>query len=218
MFAFVLPNGQLSLKDNLVDCPGGGVEFHDYLTTSGSPEQVTTYKPGVGRVFAGGNGLRLNVHLINAGTDPRDAFVTFKVTYNDPSTLKQKAASIFLNQVLLSVPPGTSTQSRTYTLNQEIWLMGDASHMHKRGVRFQATTDKGDMLYDGTDWEEPKPKSFDPPLHLMPGTKITWACTYNNDTGQTLSFGESAANNEMCIFPGEFYNPTGQQISYQSFF
>src|SRR5882724_7615564 len=111
-----------------------------------------------------------------------------------------------------------STQSRTYSLGQEIWLIGDASHMHKRGIRFQASTDKGDMLYDGTDWQEPKLKSFSPALHLMPGTKITWACTYNNDTGQTLSFGESAANNEMCIFPGEFYNATGTQISYQAIF
>ncbi|HEX3596190.1 MAG TPA: hypothetical protein VHU80_13865 [Polyangiaceae bacterium] len=218
MFAFVLPNAQLTLKDDLVDCPGGGVEFHDYLTTSGTPLATTTYPADTGRVFSSANGIRLNVHFINAGSDPKDAFVTYKVVYTDPTGLKNKVASIFLDQVGLRVPPGTSTQSKTYTLAQDINLMGDASHMHSRGVHFVATTDGGQMLYDGTEWQEPKPKSFDPPLSLKSGTKITWACTYNNDTGQTLSFGESAATNEMCIFPGEFYNATGQQISYQAIF
>jgi hypothetical protein len=218
MFAFVLPNEQLTLKDNLVDCPGGGVEFHDYLTTSGTPLATTTYPPDTGRIFSAGNGLRLNVHFINSGSDAKDAYVGYKVTYVDPAGLTNKVASIFLNQVGLRVPVGTSTQSKTYTLTQDINLMDDASHMHKRGVHFVATTDSGQMLYDGTDWQEPKPKLFDPPLHLAAGTKITWACTYNNDTGQALGFGESAATNEMCIFPGEFYNATGQQISYQSLF
>jgi hypothetical protein len=218
MFAFVMPNEQLGIFDNLADCPGGGIEFHDYLMTSGTPLATNTYPDGIGRVFTAGNGLRLNVHLINAGTDPREAFVKFHVVYNDPAGLEQKAASIFLNQVVLSVPPGTSTQSRTYNLTEEIWLRSAASHMHKRGVHFVATTDAGDQLYDGTDWQEPKVKMFDPALHLMPGTKITWACTYNNDTAQRLTFGESAANNEMCIFPGEFYNSTGTQISYQAIF
>jgi len=111
-----------------------------------------------------------------------------------------------------------STQSKTYTLTQDIDLMGSASHMHKRGIHFVATADGGQVLYDGTDWQEPKVKSFDPPLHLAAGTKITWACTYNNDTGQTLGFGESAATNEMCIFPGEFASASGQQISYQAIF
>jgi hypothetical protein len=179
---------------------------------------TTTYPPNTGRVFNASNGLRLNVHFINSGADAKDAYIVYKVTYVDPAGLTNKVASIFLNQVALRVPPGTSTQSKTYTLSQDIDLMDDASHMHMRGVHFVATTDGGQMLYDGTDWQEPKPKFFDPPLHLAAGTKITWACTYNNDTGQTLGFGESAATNEMCIFPGEFYNATGQQISYQALF
>lgn len=218
MFAFVMPNSQLTLMGNLVDCPGGGVEFHDYLTTSGTPMATVTYPPSTGRIFDASNGLRLMVHFINTGSDPKDAYVVYKVTYVDPAGLTNKVASIFLNQVALRVPPGTSTQSKTYTLSEDINLMDSASHMHKQGVHFVATTDSGQTLYDGTDWQEPMPKFFDPPLYLATGTKITWACTYDNQTGQTLTFGESAATNEMCIFPGEFYNSTGQQISYQALF
>jgi hypothetical protein len=218
MFAFVMPNSQLSLMGSLSDCPEGGVEFHDYLTTSGSPVSTVTYPANTGRIFAAGNGLRLNVHLINTDSAPKDAFVVFKVVYVDPSTLTNKVASIFLNQVALSVPPGMSTQSKTYALAQDINMMGSASHMHKQGIHFLATTNTGQTLYDGTEWQEPPPKSFNPPLHLASGTQITWACTYDNTTGKTLTFGESAAANEMCIFPGEFYNSTGQQITYQAVF
>ena len=55
-----------------------------------------------------------------------------------------------------------------------------------------------------------------PPLLLTAGTTITWACTYDNPSTKTLTFGESAATNEMCIFPGEFFNKDGAQISVQS--
>lgn len=32
-------------------------------------------------------------------------------------------------------------------------------------------------------------------------------CDYDNETDQTLTFGESAATNEMCIFVGAYYPP-----------
>lgn len=213
MFAFVLPAAQATLMGSLVDCPSGGVEFHEYLTTNGSPETTRTYPAGVGRVFTAGSSLRLNVHLINTDATAKDAFVKFKVRYVDPTTLDNRAAAIFLNQASVRVPPGQSTQSRSYTLTQDISLIGAGSHMHKQGIHFVAQTNTGQTLYDGTDWQEPKPELYDPPINLTAGTQITWACTYQNDTGKTLTFGESALTNEMCIFPGEFYNKSGVQIS-----
>src|SRR5205814_3666486 len=42
MFAFVMPNGQLSLMGSLQDCPNGGVELHGYLPTTGSPTTTTS--------------------------------------------------------------------------------------------------------------------------------------------------------------------------------
>jgi hypothetical protein len=216
MFAFVMPNNQLTLKGSLADCPSGGVEFHEYLTTTGSPQTTTQYPAGIGRIFAAGNGLRLNVHLINTGGAPKDASITFKVRVVDPASLDQRVASIFLNQVGLRVPAGMSTQSKTYAIPQEIWLMDTASHMHKRGIHFVATAG-AQNIYDGTEWAEPTPKTFDPPLHLASGTQITWSCTYNNDSGGALSFGESASKNEMCILVGEFYNKGGAQITDQAF-
>jgi hypothetical protein len=215
MFAFVMPNEQLSLFDGLSDCPGGGTEFHEYLTTAASPHMSTAYADGIGRYFDAANGLRMNVHLFNSTSEPVDAFIKLTVKTVDPGRLKYKAASIFLNYLGLKVPPGVSTQTGSYVLPTDIWLLGAASHMHRLGTHFEAKTDDGTMLYQTDEWAEPAPARFDPPLALTTGTRIDWSCEYANDTGTTITFGDSAVKNEMCIFPGEFYNEQGEQLTAQ---
>ena len=42
-------------------------------------------------------------------------------------------------------------------------------------------------------------------MEIGKGTSITWSCTFNNQTGQMLTFGQSATQNEMCIFNGVYY-------------
>jgi hypothetical protein len=43
---------------------------------------------------------------------------------------------------------------------------------------------------------------------------ITWDCSYYNDTGSALTFGDSAAKNVMCIYIGQYYpaNATSPDI------
>lgn len=214
-FAFVMPNDQLSLFDGLSDCPGGGTEFHEYLTTSGSPHATTTYAEGIGRYFDAANGLRMNVHLFNATSEPIDAYIKLVVKTTDPATLKYKAASIFLNYLGLRVPPGVSIQSASYVLPKDIYLLGAGSHMHKWGTHFEAKTGDGLVLYQTDEWAEPAPMHFDPPLALTQGTRIDWSCEYANDTGAMITFGDSAVKNEMCIFPGEFFDEDGAQLTAQ---
>jgi hypothetical protein len=52
---------------------------------------------------------------------------------------------------------------------------------------------------------------------LNPGDSISWTCTYDNQTGKTLTFGESAQANEMCIYLARFYSaPDGAQLECQA--
>jgi hypothetical protein len=52
---------------------------------------------------------------------------------------------------------------------------------------------------------------------LNAGDRVTWECTYDNTTNRTLTFGESADINEMCIYLARFYStPNGDQIECQS--
>ena len=215
MFAFVLPNTSLSLYGALTDCPAGGIEFHDYVHTSQLPQDHMKYPPGVGHVFPTTSGFRLMIHLLNTGGDPLAAHVELGVKHVGLGSVTGKAASMFLNNFGLQVPVGKSTQTASFTLPRSMMLLRAASHMHRHGAGFTATTNDGTILFATNVWDEPTPRFFDPPLSLKQGTTITWSCDFQNDTGKMLTFGESAATNEMCILSAAFFDMTGAPLSVQ---
>ena len=183
-----------------------GTEFADYIHSAQTPNQEILYPANVGRSLVGTDGLRILAHYLNSTNDTLTGQVNVKFFYADPSAVQYLAADIFLNKIDISVGAGMVTQSSSYTTPFEMKLLGAVSHMHKRGVGFVAKTSTGTTLYQGTTWDEPVANTFNPALEIPSGTGITWTCSYDNETGMTLTFGESAATNEMCIFTGTFYS------------
>ena len=122
-----------------------------------------------------------------------------------PGVITQHVGVLFLNQILTVPAGGPSTSNATYTLPQDINLITTSSHMHQRATHFVSTTSTGQTLYQTTQWAEPMPMSFSPAMNLVAGTQISWSCSYNNDTGAPLTFGESAQTNVMCISISTFY-------------
>jgi hypothetical protein len=198
MFAFYTAN---ATDGSLITCPQGGLTFAPYTFTAGSPDAIETYPDGMGASIPPTQGFTINAHFINAGASPLQGNVQLTLYVGKTGQVTQHVGPIFLNQALLSVPatnqPSTSTSS--YSLPQDVNLLLGASHMHQRATNFVSTASTGQTLYQTTVWSEPKPVIYSPPLHLSSGTTITWSCTYVNDTPNTLTFGESAANNVMCI-------------------
>ena len=198
MFAFYTAN---ATDGSLITCPQGGLTFAPYTFTAGSPDAVETYPNGMGAAIPATQGFTINAHFINATASPLTGNVALTVYVANPGQVTQHVGPIFLNQALLSVPatnqPSTSTSS--YSLTQDVNLLLGSSHMHQRATNFVSSASTGQMLYQTTVWAEPKPVIYSPPLHLSTGTTITWSCTYVNDTGSTLTFGESASTNVMCI-------------------
>ncbi len=190
----------------VVDC--SGTEFSDFLHSAQTPTQTITYPPGVGRFLSATEGLQIMVHYINLTEDTITGQVTVKFHYVPRNQVQYLAEEMFLNQALLTVPIGSSTQSATYTTPFASEMISGVSHMHARAVGFNASTNTGTTLYacsTGDCWNEPKPEAYSPPIPVPANTTITWSCMYDNNTGNTLTFGESAATNEMCIFSGIFY-------------
>ena len=69
----------------------------------------------------------------------------------------------------------------------------------------------GETVFATTEWAEPDPTFFDPPRSVGGGDPLHFECTFVNNSSQPLYFGESAENNEMCIFAASFYPvPEGQ--------
>ena len=83
----------------------------------------------------------------------------------------------------------------------------------QHGTQFVARTRDGQLVYETNEWADPEPWKFDPALLIPQGGGIDIHCEYKNDSSNYLSFGESAATNEMCILSGTYYPaPNGASI------
>ena len=196
-------------------------EFRSLLHVAGQPNFVQQYPAGMAAKLKGTLGLRLQAHYVNTSAAPITANVVVKLTKVDPSTVTKWVAELYFNRTVLTVPTGDGQQvSTTCTVPADygpIGLISGVSHMHRRGVHFVAKTSAGVNLIDTTEWDEPPVATYDPPILMNPGDSITWTCTYDNDTGAPLQFGDSAQKNEMCIYLARFYSaPWGDDIECQS--
>ena len=54
-------------------------------------------------------------------------------------------------------------------------------------------------------WDEPASALYSPAKAVKKGATLEFNCTFVNNSPHTLTFGESAENNEMCIFVSSFY-------------
>jgi hypothetical protein len=192
-------------------------EFRPLLHIATLPHMVSAYPAGTAAKLKGATGLRLQVHYLNTGTTPIQASVVIKLTKVDPATVQHWVAQIHFNRVAMNIAPGTGQQvSTSCTIPSTfgpIGLLSAISHMHKQGVHFVATTSTGVPLLETTNWDDPPPTVYDKPVMLNPGDAINWTCTYNNDTGATLTYGDSAEKNEMCIYIARFFSsPNGDDL------
>jgi hypothetical protein len=186
-------------------------DFHALTHAAGMPHAETTYPDGMATKIKGSTGLRIQLHYLNPGVDTLPVGATLKLSpVANPSTVTKWVAELYFNRIQLSVPPGqgqtvTSTCAVPNTYGQ-IGLVYGGTHMHMRGVREQAHSSTGAQLADVNTWDEPPGIAYNPFVILNPGDTITWTCTYNNSTSKTFTFGESASDNEMCIYLARYYS------------
>ncbi len=211
MFAFYATN---ATNVPLAACPLGGATFNPYTFTAQSPHAELTYPSTVGASVPAGTGFQLMVHYLNTGATPLQSNVSLTMYIAKPNVVTNHAGALFLNQPTMRVSNTCTTASggcpstATYTLPQDVEIMSTNSHMHKFGTNFVATASTGQTLFQTTQWDEPPSQPYCPTLHLSAGTTITWTCTDVNDTGGTLTFGQSALTNVMCIATALFYPVT----------
>lgn len=215
MFVFFSPG---ATDGALGDCPNGGLEYHPYPFSAQSPDATLTYPPTVGSHIPASMGFMLNAHFLNVTAS--DLQATLHVTFHlaVPGAVTQYAGVVFMNNIGIAIPPTNApvTATKTVTMPQDMNVIESSSHMHQRATDFVATSGS-QQLYTSPSWSNPVPDFYNPPLHLTSGSQVTWSCTYVNDTGQTLTFGESAQTNVMCIYTMQFYpisDPSNPTITF----
>jgi hypothetical protein len=168
----------------------------------------TTYPAGVGASYIGTDGIRLNAHYLNLSGQPIQPRIEVVLDSVEPTAVRELAAPIYLNDATISIPPGAGKGGGTLSTPPEagiIKLISVQSHMHRHMVHFTLSVNGSAPLYETDSWNEPPVKLFSPELTLNPGASLSWRCDCQNDTTSTLTFGESAATNEMCTLTGYYY-------------
>jgi hypothetical protein len=216
----------LVFRTGLTDMPDGGGRVHEWGGTelissvrgtyyeAQSPDAHRELPEGVAHIFKPGEILLLTAHYLNTTEAGLDVHVKFQLHPMPPEKVVHEAGSIFFYNYFITLPPRSDvTVTRTCPVSQDMNMALLWSHMHSRGVGFDATTNDVDVstrvgsLYSTTDWSEPAARAFpaDPPVTVHAGSSITYSCHFHNGTANTIVQGPSAATNEMCILHGMYW-------------
>jgi hypothetical protein len=142
--------------------------------------------------------------------------------------LNQTGVSVPANTPMSSPIQASSTWNGDSSLPASYTIFSSWQHMHRTAIKFTASTN-GAAFYTDTNWDSPAlfyhaPGIAEPPtatgtqkaIGMTNSQSITWDCTYYNDTGSALTFGDSAVTNSMCIYFGQYYpaSATAPDIIY----
>ncbi len=213
--------------DGTVRC-GVGTNGQSMVYGSGVGSPDFRFPEGVGMHFTAGTRLLLNLHLYNT---------TDEVLTGTSGTLFEETQAADIEHVgeivlagptaTLTVPTGTSTQSGTCNVsnitNQPIQVFALSQHMHKLGRNLRTVVRRSgsaDIVLQDTAYDfENQTFSLVPApfVELRPGDVITTSCTFENNTGATVTFGESS-DDEMCFSDLFYYPAQGANFVCSNFF
>jgi hypothetical protein len=198
---------------NLVSCPFGSGDW--VYATSKSAQVIGMDLPaGVGLPFQAGSQLIMNMHLINTGTDTVKPVIKLNVLF--AKNVQYKAGSVFslaANAQINVAPNATQTVRGSCTAPAGSKFFLWTTHSHKFTTEDDVNYVSGGQttnIVKTTDWESPGTHVWGPPdfLTVKAGDSFTYSCTYKNTLTRQLTFGETAAYNEMCLAIG-YYFPAG---------
>jgi Copper type II ascorbate-dependent monooxygenase, C-terminal domain len=163
-----------------------------------------TLPEGVAAVIPAGKQLLLSVHVLNPKSSELSGRTGIEIVRADPAKVEHEAEVIFATPLDLAVPPGDSTQKGTCTLDADSTVFALTPHMHLMGKHLTTTQvalsgDRKVLLDQDYDFDAQTLMKLDPPAQFKQGDQIETACTFQNTSANTLTFGESTTANEMCI-------------------
>lgn len=125
----------------------------------------------------------------------------------------------------IAIPARSSASTRkACPITQAITLKSSVSHMHARGVGYEAkllsgdpydaNTETLDMLYETTQWDSPQDTVWSEPKQLEAGQFIDYSCHYQNPDDRIVAQGLDTTD-EMCMFMGVYW-PRNDALSFCS--
>lgn len=182
-----------------------GLDFAPTPYSTQLPDDSLEFPAGVAAQIPAGTGFRLQSHYLNTTGKAIEAHVEATFHLAAPGTVKDHAGVLFVPEYMFSIQPNsTQIVNHTCKVPFDMNLIKAGSHMHKHGTHFDATIG-AQKVFETATWDEPKPALFAPAKPVKGGDTLDFNCTFVNNSANTLTFGESAETNEMCIFVSSFY-------------
>jgi hypothetical protein len=156
------------------------------------------FPPGVGVKLQAGTQLLLQLHLLNAtaATITGQTGVTMQLAA-DPNAALVPAGIWAIDDRRISLPPAAAGAASMHcTADKTLDVFALFGHMHRLGTHIQLLRNGGDVLYDAP-WTFDLQPITPATMTIQRGDDLALACTYFNSTPQTVTYGESTAN-EMC--------------------
>jgi Copper type II ascorbate-dependent monooxygenase, C-terminal domain len=154
--------------------------------------------------------LLVQLHLLNATPSSATTHIVVNMDYAADATTVTPAGIFALGSMTINLPAGAMGMQvgSMCKAPKQLNVFAVQPHMHKLGTKI--------VLEHGTAASPPVVYQRDPwvfgaqPIDLFstvvqPGDYIGTECTFDNTTGQTVTYGESTTN-EMCYFV-LFYTP-----------
>ena len=171
--------------------------------------------------------IRIELHYINTSASADQITATSTMSVLPDELFQHEAGFLFVGNPDISIPPMSQ-----HTLGPSHFLLpGDYSdanffaitgHTHQWGTDVQVETADAsgatvDSVYAPADfsWEEPETVQHDPPFSVPQGGGFNFTCSWNNQSTDTVSFGESA-NQEMCFFWAYYYPNQGAKVCFHT--
>lgn len=184
---------------------------------SGIGTNAIAFPPGVAVKITAGQQLLINLHLYNLADSELSGTSGAEMKTMPASEVVHEAEIVLMGSVAnLNVPTGESTQLGRCVMNGDVTLFAVNPHMHQLGRHMKVVAKSsvaGDVtIHDAPyDFEEQRIYPLSPLIEMQQGDEVEVHCSYDNDTGSPVGFGDSSFD-EMCFGTMYRYPARGAQF------
>ena len=187
------------------------------LTITQKSDDTVLLPDGVAYTLAPNQLMHLELHYINLSTETRDIEAKAELfPIEDTGKPLQEASFLLIGDLDISIPPNSKhSTGPVYQPLPDAFagvnFYALTGHTHRFGTDVRVGTAESatasvTSLYAPTDfnWAEPELLRLNPMAHVPAGGGFSYQCDWDNTTGDTVTYGESALD-EMCFFWAYYY-------------
>jgi hypothetical protein len=193
------------------DCNAANLDFQ-MLYAAGLGTDDLKFPDGVAIKLTAGQYININLHLFNTGDSILSGTSGVQIKTIPLAQVTTQAEMIFGGQFNLSIPSQVqpTLQTGTCTARAPFNIFAVWPHMHQTATHQKVVLTHGaaapqTLIDDDYSFSEQRNYVMPTPVAVAAGDKISVTCTYVNQTGSPIMFGDSSSA-EMC-FGGMYRYP-----------